>query len=386
MAVFLPMFLSAADQTMLATAIPTIVSDLGGLTDASWIAVAYLLAGASVTPLYGRLGDSRGRRTMLIVAIAIFSLGSLACGLAQSLPQLVTARVIQGLGGGGMMMLSHALIGELVSPRQRVKFQGYFALVFTTATVGGPVIGGVVVSYVSWRWLFFVNLPLSLFAVWRLSRLPRGYRHAGPSGVSDILGILLFAIGATTGLHWFTSVGHHFSWNSAESAIFAIVSVTALTFLLRHEKRHPAPLLPIDLIRERAMVYTLVTTSLFAACMFAMVFLLPIYLQLGHGVMAAQAGLLLLPLTAGMAVGAFVVGRLVGQSGRPKRVQALGMALASVALVFLGIFPPHVVSVAVFGFAAGLGLGSIMPINQLVAQTVAGRARLGCRYRDVVDV
>src|SRR5690348_16855788 len=164
------MFMAAVDQTLLATATPAIADSLGGLRDTSWIAVGYLLASATIVPVYGRMGDRRGRRDVLLVALGVFTLGSAACGLAQSLPQLVAARVLQGLGGGGLMTLSQALIGELVPPRERARFQGYFALIFTTSSIGGPVLGGIVVTHVSWRWLFFANLPLALFAAWRLSR------------------------------------------------------------------------------------------------------------------------------------------------------------------------------------------------------------------------
>src|SRR3954467_1927681 len=167
--VFLPMFMAAVDQTLLATATPAIAASLGGLRDTSWIAVGYPLASATIVPVYGRLGDLRGRRELLFVALGVFALGSAACGLAQSLPQLVAARILQGLGGGGLMVLSQALIGELVAPRERARFQGYFATVFTTASIGGPVLGGLVVSNASWRWLFFANLPLAAFAAWRLS-------------------------------------------------------------------------------------------------------------------------------------------------------------------------------------------------------------------------
>ncbi|MGZ5720249.1 MAG: MFS transporter, partial [Burkholderiales bacterium] len=169
-AVFLPMFMAAVDQTLLATATPAIAGSLGNLRDSSWIAVAYLLSSAVIVPMYGRLGDLRGKRTMLLVALGVFAVGSLACSLAQSMPQLVAARVLQGLGGGGLMTLSQALVGELVPPIERVRFQGYFALMFTTASIGGPVLGGLVVSNFSWRWLFVANLPLAAIAAWRLCR------------------------------------------------------------------------------------------------------------------------------------------------------------------------------------------------------------------------
>src|SRR5438093_425640 len=167
------MFMAAVDQTLLAAATPAIAATLGGLRDTSWIMVGYLLASATIVPVYGRLGDVRGRREVLLVALGVFMLGSLACGSAQSLPQLVAARVLQGLGGGGLMVLSQALIGELVPPRERPRFQGYFATVFMASSIGGPVIGGIVVSHASWRWLFLANLPLGAFAAWRIAKLPR---------------------------------------------------------------------------------------------------------------------------------------------------------------------------------------------------------------------
>lgn len=376
-AVFLPMFLAAVDQTLLATATPAIAAALGGLSDTSWIAVAYLLSSAAVVPLYGRLGDLRGRRDMLVVAVGIFSLGSLACGVAQSLPQLIAARVLQGLGGAGLMTLSQALIGELIAPRQRVRYQGYFAIVFTTASVTGPVLGGVVVSHLSWRWLFLANLPLAALAVWRLRKLPQGEPHAQASGTHDIGGIVLFSLGTVAGLYWMTSAGHHFPWLSTTSVLLAVFSVAVLVILVFRERRHASPFLPVDLLRQKAIAYSLVTTALFAACMFAMVFFLPIYLQLGHHVTALHSGLLLLPLTAGMVIGAMSTGRFVARTGKSKPVPVCGMALSSIALLSLGLLPPHVGLVTVLGFVAGLGFGTVMPINQVVVQTVAGRARLG---------
>jgi EmrB/QacA subfamily drug resistance transporter len=376
-AVFLPMFMAAVDQTLLATATPTIAASLGGLRDTSWIAVAYLLASAVVVPVYGRLGDARGRRNVLLAALALFAAGSLACGFAQSLPQLVAARVAQGLGGGGLMMLSQALIAELVSPRERIRFQGYFAMVFTSASVGGPVLGGIVVSWFSWRWLFFANLPLAAFAAWRLCRLPRGEKHPERSGIQDTTGIGLFFAGMLSALFWLTSVGHHFPWRSAESGALLAIAATTLALLARHQLRHPAPFLPVELLRQRPIAFSVLTTALFASCMFAMVFFLPIYLQLAHHFSPTASGLLLLPLTAGMVTGSVATGRIVSRTGRARMLPVWGLSLASAALFALGIVPSNTAVVAVLGVLTGLGFGSVMPVNQVVAQTVAGRARLG---------
>jgi EmrB/QacA subfamily drug resistance transporter len=376
-AVFLPMFLAAVDQTLLATATPAIAAALGGLTDTSWIAVGYLLSSAAAVPVYGRFGDRYGRREMLLVAVGIFSLGSLACGLAQSLPQLIAARVIQGLGGGGLLTVSQALIGELIRPRERARFQGYFAMVYTLASVTGPIVGGGVVSHLSWRWLFLANLPLAAFAVWRLRKLPHGQPHRRHAGSHDAVGIALFAIATVSGLYWLTSAGHHFAWGSRESVILLALSLVSLAALLRREHRHASPFLPVDLFRDKVIALSLVTTLLYASCMFAMVFFLPIYLQLGRSLSALQSGLLLFPLTAGMVVTAVTGGRYVSRTGNAKWLPVAGMALSSVVLAILGVLTPTPTAVAVLGFMTGLGFGVIMPITQVVVQVAAGSVRLG---------
>lgn len=376
-AVFLPMFMAAVDQTLLATATPAIAGSLGGLRDTSWIMVAYLLAAAVIAPVYGRLGDARGRRKMLLIALGVFTLGSLACGLAQSLPQLVAGRVLQGLGGGGLMVLSHALIGELVPPLERIRFQGYFALVFTTASIGGPVIGGLVVSHFNWRWLFLANLPFAAIAAWRLRALPRGERQAHQDGRPDVAGHALFAVGALAALFWLTSGGHRFEWSSRTSLALLAVAAVSLAALFWHERRHESPFLPVDLLRERTIGLSVVLVSLFAACLFAVVFFLPVYLQLGHRVSADVAGLLLLPVSAGQVTGAMTASRIVRRTGEAHAIPVAGMAITSGALLLLGLLSPHLGVVIALGFMTGLGLGTVMPVNQVVVQTVAGRARLG---------
>jgi EmrB/QacA subfamily drug resistance transporter len=376
-AVFLPMFMAAVDQTLLATATPAIAASLGGLRDTSWIMVAYLLAAAVIAPVYGRLGDAHGRCRMLLVALGVFTVGSLACGLAQSLSQLVAGRVLQGLGGGGLMVLSQALIGELVPPLERIRFQGYFALMFTTASIGGPVIGGVVVTHLDWRWLFFANLPFAAFAAWRLSRLPPGERHARAGARPDVAGHALFAIGALATLFWLTSAGHRFEWFSMTSLALVTVAAVTLSALIWHERRHESPFLPVDLLRERTIRLSAVLVSLFAACLFAVVFFLPVYLQLGHRVSADIAGLLLLPVSAGQVSGTMVASRIVRRMGEGRIIPIVGMTTASCALLLLALLPPHLGVVIGLGFMTGLGLGSVMPVNQVVVQTVAGRSRLG---------
>ena len=376
-AVMLPMFLAAVDQTLLATATPVIGRELPDLRDTSWLAVAYLLASVVMVPVYGQLGDRFGRRRVLCVAIAAFSAGSLGCGLATSLGLLVAMRVLQGLGGGGLMTLSQALIGEVVPPRLRARNQGYFAIVFTSASVGGPVIGGFVVHHASWRWLFLVNLPLCLLAGWRVWGLRRDdVEHRAP-GRADVPGLVLFAGAMCTTLYWLSSGGHRFEWGAPASLALAALAAVLWVALLRVERRAERPFLPIDLVRRPAIRHAVLTVTGFAAAMFAMVFYLPIYLQVALQTTPAQSGLLLLPLTAGIVCGAALTGRIIVRTGRPTDVPKVGLVLSAVALALLAFAPGDKRLLVGLGFAAGSGFGTVMSVMQIVAQSEAGPARLG---------
>ena len=376
-AVFLPMFLAAVDQTLLATATPVIAADLGGLRDTSWVAVAYLLAAAAVVPLYGWAGDRLGLSRLLRFSLAGFALGSLACGLAQSLPQLIAARVLQGLGGGGLMTLSQALIGELVPPRQRGRFQGYFAATFTLAALGGPVLGGLVVAHFSWRWLFLANIPLAALAFWRLLRLAGTSRGRGLGERVDWYGLGLFPLGIALGIFWLSSVGHRFAWSSplGLGLLFAVALVAAL--LWRHERRVAQPFLDTALLAEPAIRAVLLSTMIFAACMFALIFFLPIYMQLYLKSGAVKSGLLILPLSAGVVIGSTLCGQALSRGFLPKRIPTLGLSLSAIALGLMAWLGAETHLIASLGMIAGMGFGSVMPTTQVIAQTVAGRDRLG---------
>jgi len=377
-AVMLPMFLASVDQTLLATATPAIAAELGGLSDTSWIAVGYLLAATVMGPLYGRLGDRHGRRDMLLVAVGVFAAGSAACGFAPGLGPLVAARALQGLGGGGLMVMAQALIGELVPPRQRGRFQGYFASVFTLASVSGPVIGGFAVAHASWRWLFWVNLPLCVFAAWRLSHIPRppaGAARGAP--IEDVLGVAWFAAAAVAALLWVSFGGHRFPWLSATGAALALGTALLWAGLIRRERRLAVPFLPVELLREPAIRYISATIACFTSCMFSLIFFLPIYLQMGHRVGAAHAGLLMLPLTFGLVIGSTTTGRIVSRTGRIYRLPVIGLSWSAGMLFLLGVLPPSPALVGGLGLATGMGFGTVMPCAQMVVQTVAGRARLG---------
>ena len=376
-AVMLPMFMGAVDQTLLATATPRIAAELGGLTDTSWIAVGYLLAATVTAPLYGRMGDRFGRRNVMRVALCIFVVGSLACSLATSMPLLIASRLLQGLGGGGLMVLSQALIGELVPPWERPRYQGYFAAIFTASSVGGPLLGGFVVHHGDWRWLFLANLPLGLLAFWRMSKLPKPPPTAGRNASYDPVGFVLFVLCAVSLLVWFGQVGHGFPLLSVASAAFAAVALVTGLALARQQRRHSNAFLPLDVLRLPGVAWVCLSVVGFAAAMFALLFLLPIYVQLGRQADALDAGLQLLPLTAGIVVGSTLNGRYSARTGTSGRLPPFGLAAAAFAMLALAVFPPVPWMIGTAAAVCGIGFGTVMPNAQMATQILAGRDKLG---------
>jgi EmrB/QacA subfamily drug resistance transporter len=376
-AVMLPMFMGAVDQTLLATATPRIAAELGGLDGTPWIAAGYLLAATVSAPLYGRLGDRFSRRGVLRGALVIFALGSLACAFAGSMPVLVAARVLQGLGGGGLMVLSQALIGELVPPWERPRYQGYFAIVFTASSVGGPLLGGVVVNHGDWRWLFMANLPLAAFALWRVSLLPKAPPHEGRHAPHDPAGFALFVVCAVTALVWAGQAGRGQAFASPLAVALLAVALATGVLLWRQQRGHPNAFLPVDVLRLPGVAWVCLSVIGFAATLFALVFLLPIYLHLAHGSNAVDTGLQLLPLTGGIVVGSTLNGRLTRRTSRTGLLPPYGLGLAAVALLVLAVAPPSPAAIAVIAGACGIGFGTVMPNAQMATQVLAGRSRLG---------
>jgi MFS family permease len=290
---------------------------------------------------------------------------------------LIASRVLQGLGGGGLMVLSQALIGEIVPPRHRARYQAYFAIVFTASSVGGPVIGGVVVHYADWRWLFLANVPLCALAAWRVSRLPPSTHLALRGAPTDPWGLLLFVVTAVSALLWFSLAGHRFPWLSLTSATLIVLAAVGGAVLLRQQRRHASPFLPLDLLRLPGLPWVCGTVIVFAASMFALIFLLPIHLQLGHGANPSEAGLQMLPLTVGLVLGSTINGRITARTAVPARTPPIGLAAAALALAVLALAPFTAWIVNAAAAVVGLGFGTVMPSAQLTTQTLAGRARLG---------
>jgi EmrB/QacA subfamily drug resistance transporter len=376
-AVMLPMFMGAVDQTLLVTATPRIAAELGSLNETSWIAAGYLLAATIMAPLYGRLGDRFGRRNTMLAALTVFVLGSVACAMAPTMRALIGARVLQGLGGGGLMVLSQALIGELVPPWDRPRYQGYFATIFATSSVGGPLIGGFVVQHGDWRWLFLANVPLGLLAFWRMTRLPKAQPSASRHAAYDPAGFVLFVLCATGALLWFGQVGHSFPLLSVASALFAGAALVTGIALAAQQRRHENPFLPLDILRLPAVPWVCISVVGFAATMFALLFLLPIYLQVVRNADAVDAGLQLLPLTAGLVVGSTLNGRYTARTGLTGKLPPWGLGAAACAVLALALLPPLPWLIAACAAVCGLGFGTVMPNAQLATQILAGRERLG---------
>jgi len=375
--VLLPMFLASVDQTLLATASPAIARDFGALADTSWIALGYLMAAAVMIPMYGRLGDRLGHRRVLATALAVFVLGSTLGGFAPAMGWLVAARVLQGLGGGGLMVLSQALIGQLLPPRERPRYQGYFAAVYTLSSLAGPVLGGLVVHLAGWRWLFWGLLPLGLLAMWRVLQLPRLAPAAAPRAGSDPLGVALFAGASVLSLLWLGFAGQRFAWASPTSVGLAGAAAALWTGLVRRERRHPAPFLPVEMLRLPGVRPTVGTVVVFAGALFALVFFLPIYVQMGRGGTASDAGVLLLPLTLGVAAGGVASGRLATRTGRVGVLPSAGLCVSALSLGVLALAPPDAGLLTLLCVFCGLGFGTVMPNAQVILQTLAGRSRLG---------
>ncbi|MFO1312708.1 MAG: MFS transporter [Burkholderiales bacterium] len=378
--VMVAMFLAAADQTILASALPTIASALGVVADLSWVVVAYLLAATVAAPLYGYVGDRFGRRRALLGALAVFAVASCACAVAPSFWWLVGLRALQGLGGGGLMTLSQALIGEHVAPRERGRYAGYFAVLFALSSTSGPVIGAYLTEHISWRAVFLINLPLGLVAAVLSLRVPHvAPQHRNGPFRPDVLGALLFCVATASFLFALSSGGHRFAWVSTPMAALLAATFAALLALGWWERRHPDPIIPIHFLKVPAIARADAVVLCFGASLFAVIVFLPLYLQLGRGLGIGASGLLLLPITLSQVTSAAITGRLVTRTGNVTIFPKIGLSLVTIAFTSLAWAIEHAPTWAILSLTVlvGLGLGMVMPPTQVAVQTAAGRGQLG---------
>ncbi|MCU0301361.1 MAG: MFS transporter [Candidatus Nanopelagicales bacterium] len=371
------MFLAALDQSIVGTALPRIVSDLGGLEHLSWVVTAYLLTSTASTPLWGKISDLRGRRPMFQLAIVIFLVGSLIAGAATSMEMLIGGRAVQGLGGGGLMALALAIIGDIIPPRERGKYQGMFGAVFGVSSVAGPLLGGFFTDGPGWRWIFWLNIPIGLAALFITSRalhMPIVRREHKV----DYLGAALVVGSVTSVLLYLSWAGEQYGWADPRSlALAGLGAVLALAFVLV-ELRAEEPIIPMRLFRGPVFRWTVVFASIMGMAMFGGIIYLPFYLQVVKGYTPTESGLALLPMVIGIFLTSIGSGALVTKTGRYKRYPILGAAITLVAMYLLSTIEVGT-SFALFSvyiFLLGAGLGFTM-------QTVVTAVQNEVDFRDL---
>ncbi|MDX3666429.1 MDR family MFS transporter [Streptomyces europaeiscabiei] len=377
-ALLLGMLLAALDQTIVSTALPTIVSDLGGLEHLSWVVTAYMLAATAATPLWGKLGDQFGRKRLFQTAIVIFLIGSALCGMAQNMPQLIGFRALQGLGGGGLMVLSMAIVGDLVPPRERGRYQGLFGAVFGATSVLGPLLGGLFTEHLSWRWVFYVNLPVgavALLVIAAVLRIPRkAERH-----VIDYLGTFLIASVATCLVLVASLGGTTWDWNSPQIIGLSVLAVLLVVVFVAVERRAAEPVLPLKLFRVRTFTLSAVISFVVGFAMFGAMTYLPTFLQVVHGVSPTMSGVHMLPMVFGLLLSSTVSGQIVSRTGRWKVFPVVGTGVTTLGLLLLHQLDADSGNgeMSAYLFVFGLGLGLVMQVLVLVVQNAVPYEDLG---------
>jgi EmrB/QacA subfamily drug resistance transporter len=374
----LVMLLAALDSTIVATALPTIVSEVGGLTRLSWVVTAYLLAQTAVTPLYGKLGDIYGRKVVLQTAIVLFLIGSALCGLSRSMNQLIVFRALQGLGGGGLMVTTQAVVGDIVAPRDRGRYQGFFGAVFGAASIAGPLVGGYFTTHLTWRWIFYINVPLGVAALFVLAAtMPARSRRVQRR--IDYLGAALLAAALSSIILFADLAGTVYPWSSPIVLALIGIAPAALGLFIWVESRASEPILPLRLFRERTVWVSSVVGLIVGFSLFGSVTYLPLFLQVVKGASPTASGLEMLPLMGGSLITSILSGQLISRSGRYKIFPVLGTAATAAGLFLLSrmTVDSGLLSISASVLLLGLGLGMVMQVLVIAVQNAVDYKDLG---------
>ena len=376
--IMLPMFLAVVDQTIVATALPAIAAATGEVERASWIVVSYLIAATVAAPIYGRLGDSFGRRKVMFTALGVFMVASLLCAAAPTIELLALARVLQGLGGGGLMTLSQALVGETIPPRERARYQGYLAAVAVCANTFGPVAGGFLTEHFGWQSIFLVNLPIGLGALALTTRLPNSTAERLPWR-ADPGGLFFFTLFVATTLLALEQVQHAELASLPLGGVLFVTGIVALLLLVRQENRAASPLIPLTLLRQPAIWRSDALAACHGAALVSLITFLPVYLEVVRGFTPSTTGLLLVPLTIGIGTGSLVTGRLVNTTGLTAVFPTVGLTLCTANFIVLAFWASDfgTTGLAVLLLLTGLFMGTVMGVVQVSVQSAAGQMRLG---------
>jgi len=377
--IMLAMFLGALDQTIVATALPTIGRQFGNLSDIAWVVTAYLLTGTAVTPLYGKLSDIHGRRAMMLIAIGFFVAGSLVCALAPRMSVLILGRAVQGLGGGGLMALAQTIIADIVSPRERGRYQGYIGAVFASSSIGGPVLGGFLTEHLNWSLIFWINLPLGLAALGFTSNVLKRVPYHPRKHRLDIIGALLMMTAAVALLLTLSWGGRLFDWISPQIGLLLLGSAALWGLFAWRLVATEEPFLPLAVLGNPVVRCASLAGACAMATLVGMTIFAPLYFEVVLHFSAAQSGLGLIPLMSMTVLFSTITGRLMMHMVHYKRMPLIGLSVAILSLAALAIWPTSmpVVLVLVLLAVVGSGLGCLFPISTVCMQNAVTQHQMG---------
>jgi EmrB/QacA subfamily drug resistance transporter len=377
-ALLLVLLLASLDQTIVSTALPTIVGDLGGVSKLSWVVTAYLLASTVSGPVYGKLGDLYGRKMVLQAAIVIFLVGSALCGISQNMTELIVFRAIQGLGGGGLFVITIAVVGDIIAPRDRGRYQGFFGAVFGVSTVIGPLLGGFFVDNLSWRWIFYVNVPIGLVALAVIATAFQAPRDQIEHAI-DYRGAALLAAGLSAVVLYTSLGGTTYAWGAPEMIALLVAGLAALAGFVFVERRAREPILPLEIFHNRVFSVTSAIGFIIGLALFGAVTYLPLYLQDVKGHSPTTSGLLITPMMAGLLITSIGSGQLISRFGRYRPFPIAGTAITVVGLLLLSRLQvgTSTLVVGAYMLVLGLGLGLVIQVLVLAAQNAVDYKYLG---------